>query len=274
MREERSGIGGTCEFSSDLFDRATVERLCRNFEVLLRAAVAQPDQDLGTLPLLDTVERDRILVEWNSTESQYPRDATVHMLFEAQAARTPDAVAIAGPDGEITYRDLNARANQLARSLRRRGIGARAVVGLVVERSIDAVIGMLGILKAGGAYLPLDPSHPTEHLAFMLDDAGVSIVLTGTGVTAQQWPTADVIGIDAASAESSPQDAGDDVAASTGATDLAYVMYTSGSTGVPKGVAVPHRAIVRLVINTDYVRFERDDAVGHVSQSIVRRRHI
>ena len=187
-------------------------------------------------------------------------------LFDAQVAASPDAVAVVDSDGEITFRELNARTNKLARYLRTRGVAAGAVVGVAAERSIEAVIGLLAVLKSGAAYLPLDPSYPDERIAFMIDDAGVSFVLTSSDRRARQWGNAETVALDGDSAEwLRPQTSDASLDIRCHADDLAYVMYTSGSTGLPKGVAVSHRAIVRLVVNTDYVRFQSTDSIGHLS---------
>ena len=149
-----------------------------HFQTLLEAIVADPDQSIATLPILTEAERHQILVEWNDTAADYPKDKCIHQLFEEQVERTPDAIALEFEDKQITYRELNRRANQLAHYLISLGIGPEKLVGICVERSIEMVVGLLGILKAGGAYVPLDPAYPKERLRFMLEDSQVSVLLT------------------------------------------------------------------------------------------------
>ena len=177
--EERSeGISGSFEYNTDLFDAATIERMTGHFSKLLEGIVANPDARLSELPLLTDTERHQLLVEWNNTNVDYPREACVHHLFEAQVERTPDAVAVVFEDQQLTYRELNARANQLAHYLKKQGVGPEVLVGICMERSLEMVIGLLAILKAGGAYVPLDPEYPQERLEFMIRDTGIRLLLT------------------------------------------------------------------------------------------------
>ena len=158
--ERPDGIECICEYSTDLFERTTIERLLGHYRTLLESAIADPDLPLSRLPLLTTQERQQVLVDWNATEQDYPREGSLHQLIEEQAERTPDAVAVVFEDQELTYRELTTRANQLAHYLQTLGVGPDVPVGLCVERSLELVVGMLAILKAGGAYVPLDPSYP------------------------------------------------------------------------------------------------------------------
>ena len=183
-----AGIDGVLEYASDLFDAATVEALGRRLIRLLEAAVADPERALGALPILEPAERDTILRRWNDTgradsgDADGARDArrpaTLPALFAAQAARTPDAAAVLFEDRVLSYAELDAHANRLAHHLRSLGVGPETIVGLLVERSPEMVVGLIGILKAGGAYLPLDPNYPRERLAFMLADAGAAVLVT------------------------------------------------------------------------------------------------
>jgi amino acid adenylation domain-containing protein len=247
------------EYNTDLFDTATINRMLGHYQTLLEGIVADPDQRLAQLPLLTQAERHQLLHDWNDTRSAYPRHACVHELFEAQAARTPDAVAVVFETERLTYRELDQRANQLAHYLQKLGVGPETLVGLCVERSLDLVVGLLGVLKAGGAYVPLEPDYPEERLRFMLADTGVNILLTqqkllprfsGQDVSAicldSQWET-----IVQHSPENLPH--------TTTPDNLAYVMYTSGSTGRPKGSSIPHRGIVRLVQETNYARLGAEE---------------
>src|SRR5262249_23559678 len=165
------------DYRGDLFERSGIEALAGRFVRLLEAAGATPDRPIGRLGILSAAERGTLLRGWDDTPRALP-SATLPELFEAQVARTPDAVAVVFDDGTLTYGELNARANQLAHHLRALGVGPEVVVGLCVERSLELLIGLLGILKAGGAYLPLDPSYPRERLAFMLADAGAPVLVT------------------------------------------------------------------------------------------------
>ncbi|MCP4660694.1 MAG: AMP-binding protein, partial [bacterium] len=216
---------------------------------------------LGEVPMLATSERQQLLVEWNDTTAPYPREAAIHELFEAQAARTPEAVAVVLSEEQLSYRELNRRANQLAHHLRACGVGrsvrpSEACVGLCVERSLEMVVAILGILKAGGAYVPLDPSYPAERLAFMLEDVAAPVVLVQEALRerlslASSTPALHLIGLDGEAAHLRSYPSENPVSKAT-AENLAYVMYTSGSTGVPKGVSVPHRGVVRLVRGANY----------------------
>ena len=176
LRERDGKFIGFFEYNTDLFEPSTIERMIGHFETLLEGIVADPEQPISTLPILTEAERHQVLVEWNNTETEYPKDVCIHELFEAQAARTPEAIALEFEGKQLTYGELNRRANQLAHYLRRLGIGPEKLVGICIERSIEMVIGLLGILKAGGAYVPLDPSYPRERLAFMLEDSQVSVL--------------------------------------------------------------------------------------------------
>ena len=232
------------EYGADLFDEARIERMVEHFRTLLEAVAASPDQRLSDVPLLTEAERHQLLVEWNHTTVDYPEDRCLHELFEEQAERTPEAVAVAFEDEQLTYGQLNERANQLARHLQGLGVGPDTLVGICVERSLEMMVGLLGILKAGGAYVPLDPSYPSERLAFMLSDAGARVLVTRQSL-AGVLPAgaAQLVYVDAHWATITQQAAGN-LGTPIRLDQLAYVIYTSGSTGRPKGVRGEHRATV------------------------------
>jgi aspartate racemase len=178
MIETAQGLRASLEYNTDLFNVATITRMLGNFQTLLEGIVANPQQRLSDLPLLTAAEQHQLLVEWNKTTKEYPQDKCIHQLFEAQVEQAPNAVAVVFEGEQLTYRELNARANQLAHYLQVLGVGPEVLVGICVERSLEMLVGLLGILKAGGAYVPLDPMYPLERLAFMLEDASVSVLLT------------------------------------------------------------------------------------------------
>ena len=180
LTEGPEGLTSSIEYNTDLFDSDTIERMVGHFQTLLQGIVANPDARLSELPLLTEPERHQLLVEWNATQTDYPRDKCIHELFEEQVERTPDAVALVFEDQRLTYRELNRRANQLAHYLRKLGVGPEVLVGICMERSLEMVVGLLGILKAGGAYVPLDPAYPKERLAFMVEDTGIAVVADTT----------------------------------------------------------------------------------------------
>ena len=265
FHEIEDGLVGRFIYNTMLFDAPTIARMTQHFRVLLDAIVADPDVPLSRLPLLTNEERRQILVEWNRTETTYPRDACIHTLFEAQATASPDAVAVVFDNHRLTYRQLNERANRLAHHLRELGVGPDAVVAICVERSIEMIVGFLGILKAGGAYMPLEPSYPRERLAFMLNDTDVRVLVTKEALLPLiPENRARVTFLDDQHLE---HNRSDNPSSGAAATNLAYVLYTSGSTGRPKGVAVPHRAVVRLVVNTDYVQLGPADRVAQASNA-------
>jgi amino acid adenylation domain-containing protein len=231
----------------------------------LEAVVADPDQCLAKLPVLTEAERGQLLVDWNRTEITYPKDRCLHDLFEEQVARRPEAVAVVFEGAQLTYRQLNERANQLMNHLRKRSVRSGDLVGILLERSLEMVVGLLGILKAGGAYVPLDPNHPPERLAFMIKDARLRVVVTLNSFC-EKLSTSEgqFICFDSDREEIERQSRANPHGAVT-TDNLAYVIYTSGSTGKPKGVAVPHRAVLRLVLNTDYVDLGPDDRIAQAS---------
>ncbi len=254
ISEEGEGFSGSFEYNTDLFDVATITRMIGHFQTLLEAIVANPDRKLSEFPLLTEPERRQILIEWNNTEKDYPRNACIHQLFEAQVERTPEAAAIAFQDQKLTYRDLDIRSNKLAGYLRHYGIGPDVLVGICVDRSLEMLVGLLGILKAGGAYVPLDCNYPKERLKFMLDDCRSPILITVSTLLPSlpdnrpptvcldtDWPGIDRL------ANTKPS-------AAVTAENLAYVNYTSGSTGLPKGVLITHRSVARLLFGVEYVR--------------------
>ena len=229
------------------FDPPTITRMLGHFQTLLEGIAAGPERALVTLPLLTVAERQQLPVGWTRAEAAYPGDRCLHQRFAAQVERTPNAVAVVYEGQELTYRELHRRANQLAHSLQRVGVGPEVLVGLCVPRSFDMVVGLLGILKAGGAYVPLDPTYPRERLAFMLADSGLRVLVTQQRLFSELPATdAHVICLD----RDGDAIAGAPIAAPSCAVslnNLAYVMYTSGSTGQPKGVAMSHRPLANLI---------------------------
>jgi len=265
--ESERSLTAAFEYSTDLFVPDSIDRMLRHYERLLQGAVARPDARVSELPLLEGAERHQALVEWNSTRAEYPRDATVHEAFDAQAERTPDAAAVAFEGRALSYGELRRRSNRLAHRLRGLGVGSEVRVGICVERSLDLVVGMLAILKAGGAYVPLDPEYPQERIRFMVEDSGLRVLVTQASLRGMLGAASErvvcVDGDEAAIGGESDRDP----AVSLRGDNLAYVIYTSGSTGVPKGVGVTHRAIGRLVLNTDYVRLGAADRVAQCANA-------
>ncbi|HEU4883028.1 MAG TPA: condensation domain-containing protein, partial [Longimicrobium sp.] len=240
MGEVGGRIVGGVEYATALFDRATVERYLAYLRRLLEGMAADDRQAVDTLPLLPQAERRRVLEEWSATGAADPSAQCIHELFEAQARRTPQAVALVHADEALTYAELDARANRLAHHLRRQGVGPEARVGVCLEWSPDLVVALLATLKAGGVYVPLDPSLPAERLAFMARDAGVVALVTRAAL-ASRLAVGVTVRVDA-DAERIAAERGDAPASGVAPEGLAYLIYTSGSTGRPKGVAVEHRA--------------------------------
>src|SRR5437764_1272238 len=235
------------DYRADVFDRASIEALAGRYVRLLKAAVATPEVSIGRLELLSGEERRTLLQDWNAT-ARALEPQTVAQLFAAQAAQTPDAVAVVFEQEALSYAQLEARANQLAQHLRTLGVGAEAVVGLCLERSLEMVVGLIGILKAGGAYLPLDTSYPAERLSFMLADARAAVLITHSGLRDRLGGhAARVVELDSEAAGSAARPSS--APASAGRPqNLAYVIYTSGSTGTPKGVAVTHGSLANVLL--------------------------
>ncbi|WP_164002997.1 non-ribosomal peptide synthetase, partial [Pyxidicoccus caerfyrddinensis] len=255
VREVPGGVAAAVNYNSDLFDAATMERLLRHLRVLLESAVARPEQRLLDLPLMDDAERRQLVGGWSGKAAEYPREASLAELFEAQVLRTPDAVAVAYEGARLTYAELNRRANQLAHHLRSMGVGPEVRVGLCVERSLELVVSVLGILKAGGVYVPLDASYPLERLSWMKREAGIAVLVAQEKLAEEVAEGSELlVCVDTEWSVIARQPEGN-LPVRAGGDHLAYVMFTSGSTGRPKGVGVPHRAVSRLVLGTDYAHF-------------------
>ncbi|HEX3531511.1 MAG TPA: non-ribosomal peptide synthase/polyketide synthase, partial [Thermoanaerobaculia bacterium] len=267
LSEVEGGLVGAWEYDSAIFDAATISRLSVWLEHLLAGAAAAPEASLWELALLGAAERHQVLVEWNATGTAWPSDRTIQELFALQVAAHPRRVAWAYRGEELSYRELAARSDALARFLRSQGIGTGDLVGLCSERSGAVLVSMLGILKAGAAYLPLDPGYPPERLSWMLDDSGAKLVLTQESLAPRLPPSnAQVIWLDKQWEEIAARRSEPPLPGVDGRPELpAYVMYTSGSTGRPKGVVVPHRAVVRLVAATDYVALESSRRIAQLS---------
>jgi len=247
VEEQPDGLHASFEYNTDVFAPATMQRMLDHFQNLLTAIVAHPDQSLSDLSLLSDAERETLLVEWNDTAAEFSNDSCVHELFEAQVAKTPDAIAAEFAGAQLTYRELNTRANRLARYLGKQGVGPEVLVGVCVERSLETLISILAVLKAGGAYVPLDPAYPSERLAFMIEDAGLTLLLTQDRLAKDIPPSnAQIIRVDS-EAEIIARESDQSPAIEVTPRNLAYIIYTSGSTGNPKGVAIEHRSLVNFV---------------------------
>ncbi len=246
------------EYNAELFEPVTVENLLLHYEKLLEQVVANPKQRLGELSFLTTAEK-QTLADWSLTTTEYPRDSSIAQLFEAEAERHPGSIALRFEDEELTYRELNQRANQLARYLYEQGVGLEDKVAVMLDRSVDLVVSVLAVLKANAAYVPLDPDYPEERLAFIINDAGAKVVLTTSALRQRLSATsARLIFLDEVQITNYETSNLESTAA---ATNLAYLIYTSGSTGKPKGVAVTQRAVVRLVKNTNYVELGPEEVM-------------
>ncbi len=245
--ELKDGLVIDCDYDTRLFEEETIARWLGHYELLLEGMVANVDQPISKLPLLSETESFRSLEEWNATGTELPAGLSVHGLFEKQVKKTPDSAAIVFEGQELTFGELDYKANQLANYLQKLGVKSGVMVGLFVDRSLDMVVALLGILKSGGTYVPMDPTYPQERLRYILDDARVSVVVTQRGLT-KSWSFGDaqVVSLDRDWELIAREDAAKPKKIA-GPEDLAYVIYTSGSTGKPKGVEISHRAVVNLL---------------------------
>jgi amino acid adenylation domain-containing protein len=256
MSESGDAISGAFEYNTDLFDEATIKRLVGHFNTLLESFVADPAQPLSQLQMLTETERQRTLCEWSrgtdETAASESGKTSLSHLFEAQVERTPDSIALVFNEQEISYRELNSRANQLAHYLQNAGVREESLVGILVERSVEMLVGILGVLKAGAAYVPLDPSYPQERLAFMLADAGIEVLLTQshlseTLASSTQGRSFNTIYLDT-QWEALTTESAANPRVTVEADNAAYMIYTSGSTGRPKGVVNTQRGIVNRLV--------------------------
>ncbi|MGB7923762.1 MAG: aminotransferase class III-fold pyridoxal phosphate-dependent enzyme, partial [Pyrinomonadaceae bacterium] len=231
------------DYSKDLFEETTIDRMLVHFEQLLQSIVADADQPVSDIRLLTPAQEQQLVRDWNQTATPYPHDRTIPELFESQAARTPESVAVCYEAEQLTYRELNERANQLAHHLREQGVGAESLVGVMMQRSVEMVVSLLGILKAGGAYVPLDLSYPQERLSFMIEDAALQVIITQQHLLERlrtvTSPAIITLLIDTQWPQIAHHNA-DNLGVTLDPDNAAYVIYTSGSTGIPKGVCIPH----------------------------------
>jgi amino acid adenylation domain-containing protein len=249
LEDTKQDLIGFLEYDSDLFDRDTIERMSANWQTLLEGIVTNFDRSISQLPLLCTSEREKLLVEWNETKTNFKVHDPIHHLFEAQVEKTPDAIAVSFEDKQFTYKELNVKANQLAHYLQHLGVRENVLVGICLERSEEMIIGLLAILKAGGAYVPLDPAYPLERLNFMVEDAGLKFILTQQKL--REYLAVDrakLIALDTDS-QTIAQYSQTNPIAELKPQSLAYVIYTSGSTGKPKGVQICHSNVVNFLMS-------------------------
>ncbi len=266
FRETEDTIIGIFNYNTDLFTRETIDRMSEHFQVLLSAIVDNPQQPISSLPLLAKTETQQILIDWNQTQSNYPQDKCIHQLFEAQVVQTPDNIALVLASQTITYRQLNHKANKIAHYLQNKGVEKETLVGIYTDgSSFEMIIAMLGILKAECAYVPIDSQYPRARINFILEDADINILLTtqsSLDTSIIEKPLT-IINLD-----DNPeiiQCNQDNLDTSINGDNLAYLIYTSGSTGKPKGVLIPHRGVVRLVKDTNYVNITSEDVFSQTA---------
>ena len=240
------GLGGAIEYSTDLFESATIRRMIGHLETLLRSICENPQQRICDLAILTEAERQQLLVAWNDTERPYARDKCIHQLFEAQAERTPQAIAAVSGGDQLTYEQLNRKANRLAHRLRKLGIGTDVLVAFYLQPSVDLIVGVLGILKAGGAYVPLDPSSPAKRLDAMVRDVNPALILSQTSLEPKTPEDIPHLYLDEAWAAANP-DSDSNLPCQATPDSLVYAIFTSGSTGSPKAAAVYHRGFTNLL---------------------------
>jgi amino acid adenylation domain-containing protein len=260
MQNTETGLMGVWEYNTDLFNSETVERMNGHFLTLLEGIIANPNERVSQLPLLTKVEQQQLLIDGHNTQVDYPADKCIHQLFEEQVERTPNDVAVVFEEQQLTYNELNRRANQLAHYLQSLGVKPDELVGICVERSLEMIVGLLGILKAGGAYVPLDPEYPIERLSFMLEDSQVKVLVTQAKLV-ESIPEhqAQLICLDT-EWEKIAQNIPSNPESGVKPDNLTYIIYTSGSTGKPKGVLVNHANVVRLFAATDsWYHFNSND---------------
>jgi amino acid adenylation domain-containing protein len=246
-------------YDRNRFEETAIARLLGHLQTLLESIVTNPNQNLANLSILTPAERHQILTEWNDTSTDYPQDKCIHQLFEEQVERTPDAIAVSFQDQQLTYRELNNRANQLAHYLQNLGVKPDVLVGICVERSLEMIVGLLGILKAGGAYLPLDPAYPTERLAYMLSDSQMTVLVTQHDlVSILPEHEAKIVCLDT-DRNIVSQEIEENLLSDATPEQLIYVIYTSGSTGKPKGVETTHRGVARLLLGVNYINLNAEN---------------
>ncbi len=266
MLEHEDHIKCTFEYNRDLFSEETISRFSSYFHTLLKNALNNPSEKISNLSLISEKEQTRILTEWNQTATNYPADSSIPELFEQQVAKTPDAIAVRYDSLSYTYKELNSKSNQLAHLLIEKGVEPGHLVALYMERSMDMIIGFLAILKAGAAYVPLDISYPKDRLSFILKDTEASLLLTKTELL-DDLPEGSAVSLAIDNDQLLADYSAESLAVLSKPLDRAYIIYTSGSTGIPKGVIVPHRAVIRLVINTDYVRIKANHNIAQASNA-------
>jgi amino acid adenylation domain-containing protein/non-ribosomal peptide synthase protein (TIGR01720 family) len=268
MQDSASGLIGVWEYNTDLFNADTIARMALHLQTILEAIIANPKAQISKSPMLTEAERQQLLVEWNKTQKEYSQDKCIHQLFEEQVERSPDAVAVVFEGEQLTYRELNARANQLAHYLQALGVEPEKLVGICVERSSEMVVGLLGILKAGGAYVPLDPTHPSERLSLMLKDCSPPVIITQkTFVEKLLQHQVRTVCLDF-DWEEIAHCSKSNLANSVVSNNLAYVIYTSGSTGKPKGVPIEHKNTVALLTWAKEI-FTNEDISGVLASTSI-----
>jgi gramicidin S synthase 2/tyrocidine synthetase-3 len=257
MWEHQGCINGTIEFNIDVLNPDTISRFRKNFITLIQIIVNDPDAPVGSFSMISDEEK-RMIDDFNSTQTNYPKDKTIAELFEEQVKLHPAKKAVAFKDESLTYKQLNEKTNQLARILRDLGVKGNEPVGILTEKSIDMIVGILGILKSGGGYVPIDPESPGQRINSMIRDSGCRILLLQEKY--MNLPVAEVKKVSLNSPESYPPDKSD-IKGINSSSDLAYIMYTSGTTGVPKGSVILQYSIVRLVRNVNYIDITSDDRI-------------
>lgn len=265
LTETHDGLQGNMEYATDLFEEKTIVRILDHFKILLDSIVKNPQQKIGELSLLTPDEKKQLLVDFNNTKVDYPKDKSLVNLFEEQVAKTPEAIAIVFEKEQITYNELNKKANQLAHYLISKGVKEEAIIPICIERGIDMIIGIIGILKTGAAYVPIDPDYPQERINYMLNDTSGNIVVSSKQSRLKLFDTLDIIELDSDNLKISDHSF-TNIQTTVTSKKLAYVIYTSGSTGKPKGVMIEHRSVVNFLMSMIYdVEFTSESSILSVT---------
>ncbi|MGB7606261.1 MAG: condensation domain-containing protein, partial [Lutisporaceae bacterium] len=249
-------------YNENIYSKEQIERIYNNFNMVINQVIENPEINATNINIIDDEEKHQVLVEFNNTKTAYPKDKTIQQLFEAQAEKTPNNIAVVFDSKQLTYKELNEKANIIARTLRSKGIKADDAVAILVDKSIEMIIGVIAILKAGGAYLPIDTDYPVDRIEYILKDSGSSILLTQTDISNTVNFNGQKLILDNQEIYNTPEiDCNDNLEIINKPNSLAYIMYTSGSTGKPKGVMVEHKNVIRLVKNTNYISFNEEDKI-------------